>query len=92
MLSPLAVMPREGGASSHRESLVGALQFNARNAGLTGSPAFAGDDNCELFLRGVGGADLLQDRWRDRGDLGDELLQLFAGQRADGHGLLRDRG
>src|SRR3954468_2587678 len=31
----------------------------------------------------VGGADLLQDVRLDRGDVGVELLQLFAGQRAD---------
>ena len=35
-------------------------------------------------MRGVGGADLLQDRWRNRGDIGDELLQLFAGEGPDG--------
>ena len=34
-----------------------------------------------LFRRRVGGADLFQDVRLDRGDVGDELLQLFAGER-----------
>ena len=65
---------------------------------ITGSPAFAGDDGSMLSYADnpkssipgrVSGADLFQNLGRDCGNVGDELLQLFAGDRPDAElGLL----